>query len=148
MKFYKNSQIKVEGQNIPNSIDEFKDLRLPDFMTKCIEKDEIVRPSDIQKVCLPIVLLDRDLLGISKTGTGKTLILIIKALVISYQEQIKMRISSGEGPFVMILCPSHELAIQTYEKINQYVDQIAQSNKGSKYDINTVLCIGGIDSGK
>lgn len=84
MKFYKNNEIKVDGQNIPNSIEEFKDLRLPQFMMKCIESDGIQKLSDIQKICLPMVLLDRDLLGISKTGTGKTLIFIIKALVISY----------------------------------------------------------------
>lgn len=59
-----------------------------------------------------------------------------------------MRINPGEGPFVMILCPSHELAIQTYEKINKYVDYISEQNRSSKYEINSVLCIGGIDSSK
>jgi len=39
----------------------------------------------------------------------------IPALFQCIEEELKMAIVRGEGPFALILLPSHELAILTYE---------------------------------
>jgi ATP-dependent RNA helicase DDX5/DBP2 len=51
----------------------------------------------------------RDLVGIAQTGSGKTLAYVLPALVhITYQEKLKR----GDGPIVLILAPTRELAQQ------------------------------------
>lgn len=49
---------------------------------------------------------------------------------------------AGEGPVGLIICPSRELARQTYEVILGYTDQLAMSGQPQ---LHTLLCIGGID---
>ncbi len=58
-----------------------------------------------------MALSNRDLLGIAFTGTGKTLVFLLRALTICYAEERKQPVSRGEGPFSLVICPSHELAI-------------------------------------
>ena len=55
--------------------------------------------------------MGRDIIGISPSGMGKTLVFMLPALLIAIQEEIKMPIIRNEGPFILILLPSHELAL-------------------------------------
>ena len=48
----------------------------------------------------------------------------------------------GEGPSGLIICPSRELARQTYEVILGYTSQLAAAGQPQ---LHTLLCIGGID---
>lgn len=49
---------------------------------------------------------------------------------------------SGEGPFGLVMCPSRELARQTYE----VVCENTQALKSDGFpELRTLLCIGGID---
>ena len=53
-----------------------------------------------------------------------------------------MPIVPGEGPFGMIICPSRELAKQTYDVIEQFLLPL----KDAGYpEIRPLLCIGGVD---
>lgn len=49
---------------------------------------------------------------------------------------------AGEGPCGLIICPSRELARQTFEVIEGYTQQLAG---GGYPQLHTLLCIGGID---
>jgi len=49
---------------------------------------------------------------------------------------------TGEGPCGLIICPSRELARQTYEVILGYTSQLAAAGQPQ---LHTLLCIGGID---
>lgn len=51
-------------------------------------------------------------------------------------------LAAGEGPVGLIICPSRELARQTYEVILGYTDQLAMAGHPQ---LHTLLCIGGID---
>lgn len=57
---------------------------------------------------------------ISLTGSGKTLVFALPAILFAIEEELKMPIYRGEGPFSLILVPSHELAIQHYETLTYY----------------------------
>ena len=45
----------------------------------------------------------------------------------------------GEGPFGIILCPSRELARQTFDVVNYFCQHL---KKGGFPELRTVLCIG------
>ena len=49
---------------------------------------------------------------------------------------------AGEGPCGLIVCPSRELARQTFEVIEGYTRQLASAGYPQ---LHTLLCIGGID---
>ena len=49
---------------------------------------------------------------------------------------------AGEGPFGLIMCPSRELARQTYDVICTYTEALKQEDFP---EIRTLLCMGGID---
>ena len=62
--------------------------------------------------------------------------------MMAIEEETKMPFIRGEGPVGVILCPSRELATQTYENVTQWCSALS---KGGKYpQLNTLLCIGGI----
>lgn len=58
---------------------------------------------------MPIALSGRDMIGIAKTGSGKTAAFIWPMLVhIMDQKELE----PGEGPIAVIVCPTRELCQQ------------------------------------
>lgn len=58
---------------------------------------------------MPIALSGRDMIGIAKTGSGKTAAFIWPMLVhIMDQKELE----TGEGPIAVIVCPTRELCQQ------------------------------------
>lgn len=87
----------------------------------------------------------RDMIGIAFTGSGKTLAFCLPIIMFALEEESKLPFIRGEGPVGVILCPSRELATQTYENVLTWT---AALSKDGKYpQINTLLCIGGISMG-
>jgi ATP-dependent RNA helicase DDX41 len=56
----------------------------------------------------------RDMIGVAFTGSGKTLCFGLPALQLAFEQQRKLPFIKGEGPYSVIMCPSRELARQTY----------------------------------
>jgi ATP-dependent RNA helicase DDX41 len=84
----------------------------------------------------------RDVIGIAFTGSGKTLAFALPLIMTALEEEIKLPFIRGEGPVGIILCPSRELATQTYENILTWCTAFAKDRKHPQ--LNTLLCIGGI----
>jgi len=62
--------------------------------------------------------------------------------MMALEEEMKLPLVRGEGPVGIILCPSRELATQTYDNV---VTWCASMAKDGKYpQLNALLCIGGI----
>ncbi len=82
--------------------------------------------TDIQKETLPLLLKNKNVVGISYTGSGKTLAFLIPTL-----NKIKL----DDNIQVVIISPTRELATQTYKKINEF----------NKYqsELRTHLIVGG-----
>lgn len=65
----------------------------------------------------PIALSGRDMVGIAQTGSGKTLAYIMPAVVhINHQP----RLQRGDGPIVLVLAPTRELAQQIQQVANDF----------------------------
>lgn len=70
-------------------------------------------PTPIQAQGWPIALKGRDIVGLAETGSGKTLAYMLPAIVhINAQPYLER----GDGPIVIVLAPTRELATQIQEE--------------------------------
>lgn len=114
----KVEQVK-EKCNIPNPIQTFDEAfgHYPQIMD-ALKRAEFIKPLPIQMQGWPVVLKGHDFIGVAKAGTGKTLTFLLPALV-HIEGQPAYHGSRG-GPYVLVLVPNSELAIQTVEMFNSY----------------------------
>lgn len=70
---------------------------------------EITKPTAIQKGCIPAILEGKDVIGGSKTGSGKTVAFSVPMLQKWAQDPV--------GIFALILTPTRELALQIFEQV-------------------------------
>jgi ATP-dependent RNA helicase RhlE len=93
-------------ESAPSSFDT---LELSDVLLHTLSRSNYTRPTPIQEQAIPAILAGKDVLGIAKTGSGKTA---------SYALPILQRLHTGElaaqdrRPPVLVLVPTRELAIQ------------------------------------
>ena len=90
-------------------------MKFPEPILEGLKKKGIFKPTPIQVQALPAILSGRDLVGISYTGSGKTLVFVLPLIMFALEEERKLSFQHREGPVGIILSPSRELAIQTYE---------------------------------
>lgn len=80
---------------------------------------DYLMPTDIQQALIPVALAGHDLMGQSRTGTGKT-----AAFAIPILETIKFQ-EDCFSPQALILVPTRELAVQVkgeIRKLSEYTD--------------------------
>lgn len=104
---------------IPNPVMTFEQAfqNYPEIL-KEIHKQGFSQPTPIQCQAWPILLRGEDMVGIAQTGTGKTLAFLLPALVHIDGQTIPKE--EREGPTVLILAPTRELAIQIYKEVTKY----------------------------
>ena len=51
---------------------KFTDFNFKDYINQTLENIKFEKPTEVQEKLIPIVLSGRDLVGESKTGSGKT----------------------------------------------------------------------------
>ena len=80
-EFQKAKEISVFGRNVPRPIQGFTEAGLPDYILTEIKKAGFPSPSAIQCQAWPMALSGRDLVGVSATGSGKTIAFSIPAMI-------------------------------------------------------------------
>jgi ATP-dependent RNA helicase DDX41 len=83
------------------------------------------------------------MIGIAFTGSGKTLTVTLPAIMQSLEMEARLPFTRGEGPVGLIICPSRELARQTYDGAVAMCNALKES--GIYPEIRPLLCIGGIN---
>src|SRR5688500_3199845 len=83
----------------------FSELGLDSEITERLTAQGITQPTPIQEECFPKIHGGAHVLGLSKTGTGKTLAYLLPLVQ-------KVRAIEGVGIKVCILVPTRELATQ------------------------------------
>ncbi|XP_048226453.1 DEAD-box ATP-dependent RNA helicase 35-like [Ricinus communis] len=131
----------VDGQDIPSPLISFEDMKFTEPILQKLKVKGISQPTPIQMQGLPVILSGRDMIGVASTGSGKTLVFVLPLIMIALQEEIMMTIASGEGPFGLIICPSRELATQTYHLVQEF--SISMREAGYP-ELRSLLCIGGV----
>ena len=74
-------------------------------------------PTAIQAQGWPMALSGRDMIGIAATGSGKTLAYLLPAVVHINAQPLLQR---GDGPIVLVLAPTRELAVQIQEECKRF----------------------------
>ncbi|MEJ6777089.1 MAG: DEAD/DEAH box helicase [Crocinitomicaceae bacterium] len=86
----------------------FSDLGLAPALLNILKNQEYENPYPIQKEAIPSILEKRDLLGIARTGSGKTASFVLPILTNLQATEI----SQNRHVNVLVLVPTRELAIQ------------------------------------
>uniref|UniRef100_A0A8C7NMC8 RNA helicase n=1 Tax=Oncorhynchus mykiss TaxID=8022 RepID=A0A8C7NMC8_ONCMY len=99
--------LRVSGAAPPKLSTSFAHFGFDEQLMHIIRKSEYTQPTPIQCQGVPIALSGRDMIGIAKTGSGKTAAFIWPMLVhIMDQKELE----TGEGPIAVIVCPTRELS--------------------------------------
>lgn len=102
-------------------------LRIP--LVEALEKEGITTPTNIQNEAIPLILENKDVIGQSETGTGKTLAYLLPIFE-------KADPSRREAQ-VIILTPTHELAFQVQKEVEQLANH-------SGIEVNSLSIIGNV----
>lgn len=113
-EFRKQFEIKVYGNSrgivsVNRPVENFKEANFPSYIMKELSAAGFAKPTPIQSQGWPMAMSGEDVIGIAKTGSGKTLAFLLPGIVhINAQPLLK----ANDGPIVLILAPTRELAIQ------------------------------------
>lgn len=110
---------------------KFTDLPLTAETLKGLEEAAYVELTDIQREAIPPCLKGRDVLGAARTGSGKTLAFLVPVL----ERLMREKWSALDGVGALVISPTRELAVQTYEvlvKIGKYTSLSAGLVIGGK----------------
>ncbi|CAG5122311.1 unnamed protein product, partial [Candidula unifasciata] len=107
--FYKQHNIIVKRGQRPIPVSHFHEANFPEEINKQLEKNGWAQPTPIQSLGWPLALSGKNMVGIAQTGSGKTLGFILPGLV---HIKNQARSTKGEGPIVLVIAPTRELAQQ------------------------------------
>ncbi|KAM4531713.1 ATP-dependent RNA helicase DDX42 isoform 1-T1 [Odontesthes bonariensis] len=123
--------LRVSGAAPPKPSTSFAHFVFDEQLMHQIRKSEYTQPTPIQCQGVPIALSGRDMIGIAKTGSGKTAAFIWPMLVhIMDQKELE----AGEGPIAVIVCPTRELCQQIHAECKRF---------GKAYSLRSVAVYGG-----
>ncbi len=132
--------IAVEGDNAVPPHARFEDMKLPAPILAALDAKGIETPTPIQCQGMPIALTGRDMVGIAFTGSGKTLVFVLPAVLWALQEELRLPLRTGDGPIAIMLSPSRELARQTYDNVEHFSEYLAAAGYPR---LRCMLAIGG-----
>ena len=107
--YRKRKEIFVKGHRVPRPVATFEEAGFPDYLQSTLLRQGFVEPTPIQAQGWPMALSGRDFVGIAQTGSGKTIGYMLPGIV-HLRHQPKLQ--RGDGPIVLILTPTRELAQQ------------------------------------
>jgi ATP-dependent RNA helicase DDX46/PRP5 len=125
-------QIKVRGINCPKPVKNWTQCGLTLPILDVIKMCGFEKPTPIQAQAIPAIMSGRDLIGIAKTGSGKTCAFLIPMIRHAMDQRA---CHPGEGPIALIMSPTRELAMQTYSECRKFT---------SKCNLKIVCAYGGV----
>lgn len=96
----------------------FQDFKLHRNILQVIQEENYTEPTPIQKLAIPIILDEFDLVGCAQTGTGKTAAFAMP--ILNYLHPIVGSKSKRKVIRTLVLAPTRELAHQIQESFETY----------------------------
>lgn len=124
--------IKVRGHNCPRPVTKWAQFGLSAVVLQIIvEELGYEKPSAIQAQGIPALMSGRDVIGVAKTGSGKTMSFLLPMF-----RQIKDQrpLSNMDGPIGLIMTPTRELAVQIFRECKPFLKAL---------DLRAVCAYGG-----
>lgn len=107
----------------------FETLNVKPEIVTALKEEEIIKPTAIQERTIPLVHEGKDVVGISRTGSGKT---------VSFGVPLLEKICPGKGVQGLVLAPTRELANQISGELRKW----------SRYlNLNIATIFGGVAIG-
>jgi ATP-dependent RNA helicase DDX46/PRP5 len=144
--------IKVRGVDVPKPVQNWAQCGLGVQTLDVIQKLGYEYPTSIQAQAIPAIMSGRDVIGVAKTGSGKTVAFLLPML-----RHIKDQrpLEGTDGPIGLILSPTRELATQIHKECKPFAkalglravcayggapikDQIADLKRGAEVVVCTV----------
>ncbi len=113
----------------------FANLGLNPLVLHCLETTGYTEPTQVQRDAIPAAIEGHDLLVSSHTGSGKTAAFLLPSL----HKLAEPSELPGNGPRMLVLCPTRELALQVQKQAMIY-------GKGLR-KMRTVCLVGGAPFG-
>jgi ATP-dependent RNA helicase DDX46/PRP5 len=143
--------IKVRGIDVPKPVTKWAQCGLGVQVLDVIKTLGYESPTSIQAQAIPTIMSGRDMIGVAKTGSGKTI-----AFLLPMFRHIKDQrpLESLEGPICLVLSPTRELATQIHRDCKPFLkalnlravcayggapikDQIADMKRGAEIVVCT-----------
>ncbi|KAF9619822.1 hypothetical protein IFM89_009573 [Coptis chinensis] len=116
-EYQRSLAIRVSGFDVSRPIKTFEDCSFSPQLMSAIKKQGYEKPTPIQCQALPIVLSGMDIIGIAKTGSGKTAAFVLP-MIVHIMDQPE--IGKEEGPIGVICAPTRELAHQIHLETKKF----------------------------
>ncbi|OCH90696.1 P-loop containing nucleoside triphosphate hydrolase protein [Obba rivulosa] len=143
--------IKIRGVDCPRPVTKWSHFGLPASCLEVIKRLNYAAPTPIQAQAIPAIMSGRDVIGVAKTGSGKTI-----AFLLPMFRHIKDQrpLEQMEGPVAVVMTPTRELAVQIHRECKPFLrvlglravcayggspikDQIAEMKKGAEIIVCT-----------
>ncbi|EAW13945.1 DEAD-box ATP-dependent RNA helicase DBP2 [Aspergillus clavatus NRRL 1] len=134
-EFRQEHKMTVQGKNVPRPVETFDEAGFPQYVLSEVKSQGFERPTAIQSQGWPMALSGRDVVGIAETGSGKTLTYCLPAIVHINAQPL---LAPGDGPIVLVLAPTRELAVQIQTEITKF---------GKSSRIRNTCVYGGVPKG-
>ncbi|KAI5457733.1 P-loop containing nucleoside triphosphate hydrolase protein [Mariannaea sp. PMI_226] len=115
--FRRKHQMTIAGSGVPKPVETFDEAGFPRYVMDEVKAQGFPAPTAIQSQGWPMALSGRDVVGIAETGSGKTLTYCLPAIVHINAQPL---LAPGDGPIVLILAPTRELAVQIQQEISKF----------------------------
>lgn len=128
------NQVTLEGRGIPRPVWEFSEAP---FRREVVDMlyHNFQKPTVIQSISWPIAMSGRDIISIAKTGSGKTLAFMLPGLMHTVAQTPR---AQRDGPSILVLLPTRELAQQVQEVSVNYCHALG---------LKMTCCFGGASKG-
>ena len=133
--FKEDFEINTRGHRIPHPLRSWKESILPPVILHTLAKAGYEKPSPIQRAAIPVGLINRDVIGIAETGSGKTAAFLLPMLVYISRLPPITTVTAEAGPYALIMAPTRELAQQISDECNKF---------GREMGIRNVCIVGGL----
>ncbi|KIY52337.1 P-loop containing nucleoside triphosphate hydrolase protein [Fistulina hepatica ATCC 64428] len=143
--------IKIRGVDCPRPVTKWSHFGMPAACLDVIKRLNYTAPTPIQAQAIPAIMSGRDVIGVAKTGSGKTI-----AFLLPMFRHIKDQrpLEQMEGPIALVMTPTRELAVQIHRECKPFLkvmglravcayggspikDQIAELKKGAEIIVCT-----------
>ena len=110
--------IKIRGIEAPKPVQKWSQCGLGVQSLEVIQKLGYEKPSSIQTQAIPSIMSGRDVIGVAKTGSGKTI-----AFLLPMFRHIKDQrpLDSLDGPVGLVMTPTRELATQIHKECKPFL---------------------------
>jgi len=117
-KFRTEKEISIQrGSNIPPPITNFEEAGFPEYVIREIQRKKFEAPTPIQAQGWSLALSGLNTVGIAQTGSGKTLAYLLPGVI---HVNAQHHLERGDGPIVLCLAPTRELAQQIQDEAKDF----------------------------